>query len=130
MIELIIPGVPLPWKAPYVGTRGAWSPRWEVVKEFKRILQMQYDGPIIDVAINCDLIFYLPIPKSASKRKREDMLSGKMRPESTPDRTNLGKLYEDCLQGIVIRKDSKIVDGRVAKFYGDPPRTVILISKI
>lgn len=58
------------------------------------------------------------------------MLDNTIRPETTPDRINLGKLYEDCLQQIVIGNDSKIVDGRVAKFYGENPRTEIYIEPL
>jgi Holliday junction resolvase RusA-like endonuclease len=130
MIEIVINGVPLPWKAPYVGSKGAYSPRYHEVQIFRKIIQDQYHGEIIDVAINCDLVFYMPIPKSVSKKKRQLMLSGSIRPEVTPDRTNMAKLYEDCLQGIVIKNDAKIVDGRISKYYSEVPRTVIVIEKV
>lgn len=129
-IKVVIEGVPLPWKAPFVGSRGAYSPRYNEMKIFKSEIAHQYGGPLIETAVNVDLIFYMPIPKSTSKKKRALMISGHLRPEGPPDRTNLAKLYEDCLQQIVIGKDSRIVDGRIAKFYGEIPRTEIYIESI
>ena len=120
----------MPWKAPYVGTRGAYSPRYHESKIIKELIRAQYKGEIIDVAIQCDLTFFMPIPKATRKKKRLLMLCDQLRPEGTPDRTNMAKLYEDLLQGIVIRKDSKIVDGRVSKFYSENPRTEIHIEPI
>jgi len=130
MIRIIIPGVPLPWKAPYVGTHGAFSPRYEAAKIIKSLIRQQYDGPVLDGYFWVDLFFYMPIPKSISKKKRQMMIDGKIRPESGGDRTNLSKFYEDLLQGIVIKNDKKIVDGRVAKWYGEEPKTVINLQVI
>lgn len=127
MISIIIPGSPLPWKAAYVGSRGAYSPRYATSLEIKKVIRSLYDGPILDEAMIVDLIFYVAIPKATSKKKRLLMISGMERPEGTPDRINMGKYYEDLLQGIVIRNDSKIVGGRVDKYYSEEPRTQIQI---
>ena len=128
MIELVILGVPLCWKAPYVGTRGAFSPRFHHMNFMREIVAEQYKGPLLDQAVICDLAFFMPIPKAASKKRRLQMLCGMIRPEGTPDRINLGKLAEDFLQGIVLKNDSKIVGGKVEKFYGAVPRTEIKIT--
>ncbi len=129
-ITITIPGVPIPWKAPYVGSRGAFSPRYNEMKIIKSEIASQYNGPLIDVAVYADFFFYMPIPKNTSKKRRAAMISGLLRPEKIPDRTNICKLYEDCLQGIVIVNDAKIVDGRAAKFYGEIPSTLINIREI
>lgn len=130
MITLTIEGIPLAWKAPFVGTRGCFSPRHGVCKIFKAILADQYKGPVLDDPICCDLIFFMPIPKSASQKTRKAMLSGKIRPVKRPDRTNMAKLYEDLLIGLVIRDDSLIVSGNISKYYSDEPRSVINIESI
>jgi Holliday junction resolvase RusA-like endonuclease len=89
-----------------------------------------YKGPLIELAVNVDLRFYMPIPVNTSKKKRELMLLGLLRPTSTPDRTNMAKLYEDCLQGIVIKNDSQIVGGNISKFYDENPRIEITVEPI
>lgn len=130
MIDIVIDEIPIPWKAPYVGTRGAFSPRYEVMKLLKRIVKDQYKGEMLDIPISCDLFFYMPIPKSTSKKKRERMLEGSIRPCGPPDRTNCAKLYEDVLQDIVIKNDARIVGGVIEKWYSDRPRIEIHIEPV
>lgn len=135
MIEITIEGVPIPWKAPYVGSKGAYSPRYHEMKIIRSIVQEKWrqrkdSWVMLTGQISCDLIFYMPIPKSTSQKRRKLMLSGEIRPIGTPDRTNICKLYEDCLQGIVFENDSRIVDGRVAKYYGLVPCVVVTIKSV
>lgn len=127
MITITIPGVPLPWKAPFVGSKGCWSPRYEISKKIRPIIQEQYKGDILEEALIVEIFFHMPIPKATSKKRRLLMLEGKIRPTTTPDRTNMAKYFEDLLQGIVIKNDSQIVDGRISKWYDENPRSVINI---
>lgn len=129
-ICITIPGVPLPWKAPYVGTKGCFSVRTEPGKIIKNIIRSQYDGDLITGHINCQLTFFMPIPKSTSKKKRLRMLCGMDRPEAGGDRTNLCKWYEDLMQGIVYVNDKQIVGGEPSKYYGEEPRVEIRIWKL
>lgn len=122
-IRLTLNGVPLPWKAPLKGTHGFYSPRHAVNKILIEELKAQYSGEVLTNPFICDLIFYLPLPKSISEKKRKLMLSGELRPQAQGDRTNLAKAYEDLLQGIVIKNDKQIVGGKVEKWYGNEPRT-------
>jgi Holliday junction resolvase RusA-like endonuclease len=130
MIKLTIPFPPIPWKAPFVGSRGAFSPRYKEMKLIKSIISEQYHGELIESAIKCEMRFYMPIPKSASKKKRARMIAGELRPIITPDIGNLEKLQCDCLQGIVIKNDSQIVDALSYKYYGEKPRTEIELCQI
>ena len=90
-------------------------------------IKKQYAGDLVDYAVKCDLDFFMPIPKATSQKKRVLMIAGALRPITTPDRINLGKLYEDILQGVVLKNDSVIVGGKVEKWFGEEPRTVIRI---
>ncbi len=71
---------------------------------------------------------YMPIPKSASKRKRELMLTGAIRPTVKPDWDNIGKLVADALNGIAYDDDKCIVDARVQKFYSESPRVQVTLQ--
>lgn len=73
---------------------------------------------------------YYGIPKSASKKKRADMLSGKIRPTIKPDWDNVGKLIADALNGVAYLDDKCIVDGMVRKFYAEIPRTDVVLEEI
>lgn len=130
MIDLVIPGVPVSWKAPYVGSRGAYSPKHAEKQIVRTLLKAMYKGELITRLIRCDFNFYLPIPKSTSKKKLQKMKMCEIRPTAGGDLTNLRKFYEDCLQDIVIENDRQIVEGETAKWYDDEPRTTVHISII
>jgi Holliday junction resolvase RusA-like endonuclease len=129
-IELVIPGVPVVWRAPYVGSRGAYSPKHNEKRIVQTLLKSMYKGDLIKSVICCDIYFHLPIPKSTSKKKQALMREDDIRPTAGGDLTNLRKFYEDCLQEIVIENDRQIVEGETGKWYDDEPRTVVLISPI
>lgn len=129
-ITIVIEGNPIPWRAAVVTKKGTFSPRHKQKKQFCSQIQSQYQGDLLTVPVIVDMFFFMPIPKSTSKKNTSLMINGDLRPAKTPDRTNLAKLYEDCLQGIVIKNDSQIVGGMVGKFYSPHPRTVIYIEGI
>lgn len=70
---------------------------------------------------------YFSIPKSASKKKRQLMLDGKIRPTKRPDIDNAAKIVADSLNGVAWHDDSAIVDLWVSKFYSDRPRVEVRI---
>lgn len=130
MIKIVIPGKPLPWKAPYVGRRGAFSPRAKILEAYRWIVKKEYIGPLIDNAVDCDILIYMPVPLGVSKATRFLMLEGQIRPTKRPDRTNIAKLVEDALNGIVIKDDSLIVGGRIEKWYCENPRVELIITRV
>ena len=62
------------------------------------------------------------------KYLKERALKGLLRPSNKPDRTNMAKLAEDALEGIVIENDKLIVGGNIEKFYGEHPKVIYLIE--
>lgn len=62
--------------------------------------------------------FIFTVPKSASKKNRSLMLEGKI-PPTQSDCTNLQKLHEDCLKGILIEDDRKVAKIFSEKVYGE-----------
>lgn len=126
--HITILGLPLAWKAPYVSCRGAYGPRTNYIKDVREKLILGHKEGLLEGAIEADFFFFMPIPKSASKKKRDLMMKGEIRPTSTPDRSNMLKLYEDILQSVYYENDSFIVGGRVEKWYDLQPRTEILLK--
>ena len=84
----------------------------------------------IEAPIALFLKFYMPIPKSTPKKYLEDMLSGKIRPTKNPDTDNLIKNLTDPLNTIFWKDDSQVVSLHAEKFYGDTPRTEVLIETL
>ena len=70
------------------------------------------------------------IPRSDSKAKREQKLTGAVRPTKKPDADNVGKIILDALNGIAWQDDAQIVDLRTVKIYGEVPRVEVEIDEI
>lgn len=73
---------------------------------------------------------YFSIPKSTSKKKSIQMLTGEIRPTKKPDCDNIAKTVLDSLNGIAYRDDSQIVSLFVYKYYSDEPRVEVEILEI
>lgn len=70
---------------------------------------------------------YFSIPKSTSKRKRELMLVGMIRPTKKPDMDNIAKIICDALNGLAYRDDSQIVRLSLDKRYAERPHVDVEI---
>lgn len=79
--------------------------------------------------IEAHITAFFSVPKSASKTKREKMLSGEIRPTKKPDWDNIGKIVCDSLNDLAYKDDSHIVTGSVKKFYSDEPRVEVELRK-
>ena len=74
------------------------------------------------------IIAYYQIPSSATKRKKEQMLSGDIVPICRPDDDNIWKIIADALNhGVAYKDDSRIVTGYVTKRYSDRPRVSVYL---
>jgi len=78
--------------------------------------------------LSLKLTAYFPIPKSVSKKKKDEMLSGMIRPVIKPDYDNIVKSVADALNKVAYDDDKQIVSGSFDKFYSDRPRTEIEIK--
>lgn len=72
---------------------------------------------------------YFPMPKYIlnNKKKFADAISGKLRPKVSPDWDNTAKPICDAIEGMYYTNDSRIVDGRLRKWYAEKPRIVVEI---
>lgn len=84
------------------------------------------DDAMLDMRIKA---FY-SIPKSVSKKKKEMMLEGLIRPTKKPDMDNVLKVVADSLNQVAYKDDTQIVDAQCRKFYSEQPRVEIIIRKI
>jgi len=83
------------------------------------------EGPI---SLVCG--FYFGVPKSTSKKKRAEFLSGESKHTKKPDLSNLLKFVEDCLNNVIWNDDSQIIEISCAKYYAENPATVLVIEPI
>ncbi len=82
------------------------------------------------VMLGLHVMAYYGIPKSVSKKKRLQMLSGQIRPTKKPDTDNIVKIIADSLNGVVYYDDAQLVDTTVHKFYAEKPRVEAAITEV
>jgi len=129
---LIIPGEPMGKARARVTKQGiAYTPKKTVNYEtlVQELYAIQHGSKRLEGQIEAQITAYFSIPKSASKKKREAMLSGKIRPTKKPDWDNIGKIICDSLNKLAYDDDSGIVDGSVKKYYSDKPRVEVYLTE-
>jgi len=79
-------------------------------------------GPVL-----LHILFEMPIPKSTSKARLNQMLEGSIYHICKPDVSNLIKFIEDRLQPTIIENDSQVVTIFAQKKYSLNPKTTVQI---
>ena len=68
-------------------------------------------------AIRLRLIAYFPVPKSYSKKKRNECVTGLVKPTVKPDIDNVVKAALDAMNGVVYADDKQVFEVTVTKQY-------------
>lgn len=116
MIELNIPLRPVPWQPSLKGKYTFYDPKEKEKRAVRFYLKEQYKGDPIDDFVVLFFSFNFKLPKKVTKKQEELIFTGQLFPTRS-DCTNLQKLYEDCLKGIVIKDDRKVVKIFSRKIY-------------
>jgi len=131
-MKIIIEGIPIPQirmrHATFRGFTTTYDPKAKEKKAIKQTLTSKgldgtYDFPRVS------FIFYMPIPKSLTKKMISLYQSERLKHDKKPDVDNLIKLYLDCMDGIILQGDQKVSLGPCIKLYSPNPRTVIWINE-
>ena len=135
--KAVIFGEPVAQGRPRFFRRGNLVKAYDPTKsrEYKKYIQLiaKYNAPKTPVtgAVILSLKIYRKIPKVMSSKKRAAALSGKLRPTTKPDVSNILKGVEDALKGIWYADDSQIVAyGEVGKWYSSQPRIEVTMQEI
>lgn len=124
-----VDGIPIPWTAPRFTRKGIYSSHSTAQEQVIWQLKSQINHEPITAPVRLNVTFYMPIPKSASKKLRLQMLNGIVHHIKKPDRSNLLKFIEDCLERAkIISNDSIIVAGSTNKAYSNVSKTIILLD--
>lgn len=73
---------------------------------------------------------FYPIPKSWSKKKRNDAIFERIRPTTKPDCDNIIKVVLDALNGVAYYDDKQVVSVSCDKFYGETGYLRVRIQEI
>lgn len=81
-------------------------------------------------ALKVNIIAFFEIPKSVSKKKKEQMLNNEIYPTIKSDTDNIAKSILDSLNKIAYLDDKQVVDLRVRKQYAEVPSVSVWISEV
>jgi len=127
-MELEIFGDPLSLKRHRSSLKKMYDPNFCAKQNFawkvQTLLPRNKNFPITQ-CINLSLEFYIRIPKSWPKRKKENFYA---KPHTQKlDLDNLIKFVCDSLNGILWEDDCLVYSINASKYWSDSPRTIIKI---
>ncbi|MFW5871261.1 MAG: RusA family crossover junction endodeoxyribonuclease [Verrucomicrobiota bacterium] len=95
----------------------------------KLCYQQDSNGKRFEDAVTVNILVYYEIPKSYSKKKREEAMKGKLMPTKTPDCDNVIKIILDALNGIAYSDDRQVTKVTLEKMYTDKaPSTLVWMT--
>ena len=129
-IRVVVPGQPVPKGRPRVTKKGhAYTPKR--TREYENLVKdcwMHAGSKSVGRSpVYMTINLYMKIPKSESKKKKQQMLAGEMPHIKKPDVDNVAKCIIDSLNNLAYDDDSQITQLRVNKTYSDNPRAEIFI---
>ena len=138
MVRFTVPGPPKgKARARTVRTRGgqtfSYTPEGTVLYEnlvkisFSETGEKPFDA---DQSLHVYMAAYYPIPRSASRKKKEEMSAGRIRPAKKPDIDNIIKSVLDALNGVAYHDDTQVVAVFAEKYYSDTPRVEVEIGNM
>ena len=133
-VEFTVPGNPVGKGRPRFTKIGhAYTPKSTVEYEsfIRKCYKEQCGNSMLEGAVCMTLMVYVPVPKSAPKKKQAQMLSGEIRPLTKPDNSNILKGVEDALNGVAYTDDKQICDhDGIHKFYSENPRVDVTLREV
>ena len=132
-----IPGAPVGKGRPRVAVQGghahAYTP--QRTKDYEWLVQKCFAAQKCAVmprgeALSVTVEAVCPVPESATKKQRAEMLEGRTLPTKKPDADNVLKIILDALNGVAYEDDRQIVALAIRKTYGEKPVVRVEIRTI
>jgi Holliday junction resolvase RusA-like endonuclease len=122
-IRISIPGEPVAWARARSNGARRFTPAKQAawMKHAQHYAVQQY-GPLPPVtdALSLHVIATFAIPQSWTKSRKSAARGGTLRHTSKPDASNILKLVEDAMNGVVFVDDAQVTRALVEKRYGEP----------
>lgn len=83
-----------------------------------------------DVFLRVRVQQQMPVPQSASKARKAEMLEGGTFPSAKPDLDNVVKAVLDGLNGVAYKDDARVVGIHSVKIYSDNPGVLVEVSRM
>lgn len=128
--KFVIYGKPMGKQRPRLGKGFTYTPKetvnYENLVKYSFLDQVK-DWVMTDKPIEMQITAYFPIPNSTSKKNKELMRSGQLKPTKKPDTDNIGKMIADALNNLAYNDDAQVVDMSIRKVYSDTPRVEVTL---
>lgn len=130
-------GNPVAQGRPRFSRQGGFVKTYDPIKSrtYKALIRLELqpllsdpDFTPIDKACCLNLKVFRALPKSFSKKKREEALLGYIRPTTKPDTDNYVKGVLDALNGTALKDDSVVCEIFARKFYSERPRIEVVLE--
>lgn len=134
-MKYIIEGIPQQQERPraaYINKKIVLydPPNSKKYKEFlKKEIQKQ-EVKLLTEPIKVKIHFFVPIPKSYTKKQHALIQENKLLPSKKPDLSNYIKLIEDAFNNILYKDDAQIIELIAKKSYSETPRIEIEVNKL
>jgi len=130
LITIIINATPYGWAVPRVTGRVTYNPKSRQKSEYIRQVRRQYSAEPLEGALSIDLRFYMSLPASWSRAKKNRATDNEIMHTSKPDIDNMCKAAIDALKGIVFADDNQICQLYAKKVYAEKPTIIAYIREI
>lgn len=136
-IFICVPGEPVGKQSVRVSMAGGFARKYMPTKtrdyeqacHDEAVATMQ-GRPLFEGPLALKLQIIRSVPKSWSKKKREQALLGMIAPINKPDSSNVLKAVEDGFTGAVWVDDAQVVDHHITKRYGEEPCIVAIVTPL
>ncbi len=130
-VEFSIPARPIPKSRPRFNTRTGRAFTDDKTRVFENIISLAYGARhyFEKEYIKVELIFNIEIPKSYSKKKRQEALEGKIRPVKA-DLDNYIKSVQDGLNETAFKDDKYIVRIEAEKRFAEENRIDVVLESM
>lgn len=127
-----IPGKPEGKGRPrFTQTGHAYTP--QKTRDYEKLVAECFQsagGKMADGYIELKVTAKMPVPKTAPKKKRAEMLGGKILPAVKPDFDNVLKIVADGLNGVAYKDDAMICKASIEKVYAEEGETVVEVIAV
>lgn len=135
-VNFVVNGDPMGKERPRMARRGNYVTTYtpKKTKKYENLVKNSYIKSIgnikLDNAIEVNITGVFRVPKATSKKKKKEMLEGKIKHTKKPDCDNMGKIILDGLNKVAYNDDSQICKLNIEKIYGENPMVKVNLKEI
>lgn len=100
---------------------------WIRMEYLRQAKEKEFDG-FGDKPLKIEIYLHLHVPKSLSKKKHEEALSGRLMPTKKPDLDNIEKTILDALNNVAFDDDRQVISLHATKDYANRDYTQVTMT--